>query len=322
VTRMTSRTAIRRLGLLGAVSVLTSAPARGQPAADAARAPRAERLLEQPLPAMRGDSLTVTVLEVTYAPGGTSAPHVHPCPVFGYVAAGALRMQFKGLPERVYRAGETDEREVERDGTGRFGRGVLRREAQELVVLAEPVNVLRPGERLGHRVIARLQLIVGEAVDPDDAVVPRLELVPGELQQDDGEAEERQRESARTDALRQQRRRRGNQEEDREEYDVRAPLPRPLPVGGAVHARHVRGDEDGEDESDRDRQRDARGVRHAQAFGPVVSLTTYTGRSMLRLKIRARYSPMMPRAKSWAPEKMAMMEARKGKPATLVPVTK
>src|SRR5688572_27305682 len=55
---------------------------------------------------MRGDSLQVTVPKVTYAPGEASAPHVHPRPVFGDVAAGALRMQFKGLPWRVYRAGE------------------------------------------------------------------------------------------------------------------------------------------------------------------------------------------------------------------------
>ena len=104
---MTTRTTIRRFGLVAAASTLASAPAGGQAAADTARAPRVARLLEQPLPAMRGDSLKVTVLEVTYAPGGASAPHVHPCPVFGYVAAGALRMQFKGLPERVYRAGES-----------------------------------------------------------------------------------------------------------------------------------------------------------------------------------------------------------------------
>jgi quercetin dioxygenase-like cupin family protein len=76
-------------------------------AADTARAPHVARLLEQALPAMRGDSLKVTVLEVTYAPGGMSGPHVHPCPVFGYVAADALRMQFKGLPDRVYGAGES-----------------------------------------------------------------------------------------------------------------------------------------------------------------------------------------------------------------------
>jgi quercetin dioxygenase-like cupin family protein len=104
---MTTRTTVRRLGLFAAALALATATARGQAAADTAPAPRVARLLEQALPAMRGDSLRVTVLEVTYAPGGMSAPHVHPCPVFGYVVAGALRMQFQGLPERVYRAGES-----------------------------------------------------------------------------------------------------------------------------------------------------------------------------------------------------------------------
>src|SRR5262249_6740516 len=51
----------------------------------------------------------------------------------------------------------------------------------------------------------------------------------------------------------------------------------------------------------------------------VVARTTYTGRSMERKCTRARYSPMMPRAKSCAPEKIAMIDARKGKPGTLPP---
>ena len=98
------------LALSGAALALGAAaprPARAQSTADTTRAPRRAPLLTQRLPPMRGDRLTVTVVEVVYAPGATSAPHLHPCPVFGYVAAGALRMQFKGLPERVYRAGET-----------------------------------------------------------------------------------------------------------------------------------------------------------------------------------------------------------------------
>jgi len=46
------------------------------------------------------------VVEVRYGPGGYSLPHAHPCPVVGYVVEGALRMQVKGEPEAVYRAGE------------------------------------------------------------------------------------------------------------------------------------------------------------------------------------------------------------------------
>ena len=43
------------------------------------------------------------------------------------------------------------------------------------------------------------------------------------------------------------------------------------------------------------------------------------GRSIILQCIRARYSPMMPSAKSWAPEKIAITEARNGKPGTPVP---
>jgi hypothetical protein len=37
----------------------------------------------------------------------------------------------------------------------------------------------------------------------------------------------------------------------------------------------------------------------------------------VRRCIRARYSPMIPRAKSWTPEKIATMDAKNGKPGTL-----
>jgi quercetin dioxygenase-like cupin family protein len=56
---------------------------------------------------MQGNHLKVTVVEVNYPPGGSSAPHSHPCPVIGYVLDGALRTQVKGEPERVYTAGES-----------------------------------------------------------------------------------------------------------------------------------------------------------------------------------------------------------------------
>jgi len=63
--------------------------------------------LSQALPPMKGDSLKITVVEVTYAPGAASPPHTHPCPVVGYVASGAVRSQVKGEPESVYTAGES-----------------------------------------------------------------------------------------------------------------------------------------------------------------------------------------------------------------------
>ena len=49
----------------------------------------------------------MTLVEVTYPPGGANAAHRHPCPVIGYVLAGAVRMQLQGREEQVFRAGDT-----------------------------------------------------------------------------------------------------------------------------------------------------------------------------------------------------------------------
>lgn len=47
-----------------------------------------------------------TVVEVAYAPGASSAPHVHDCPVVAYVARGAIRSQRAGEPAALYETGE------------------------------------------------------------------------------------------------------------------------------------------------------------------------------------------------------------------------
>lgn len=72
------------------------------PAGSAAR-----ELVTHKVPAMNGNRLAMQVVEVTYAPGGWSAAHRHPCPVVGYVLEGAVRMQLHGQPARTYAAGET-----------------------------------------------------------------------------------------------------------------------------------------------------------------------------------------------------------------------
>jgi quercetin dioxygenase-like cupin family protein len=59
------------------------------------------------LPKLDGNHLKVTLVEVTYPPGGSSTPHSHPCPVMVYVVEGILRAQVKGEPEAVYHAGES-----------------------------------------------------------------------------------------------------------------------------------------------------------------------------------------------------------------------
>jgi quercetin dioxygenase-like cupin family protein len=63
-------------------------------------------VLSQALPPLDGSRLHATVVEVTYPPGGSSAPHSHPCPVIGYVLKGAVRMQVKGGALSTYKAGD------------------------------------------------------------------------------------------------------------------------------------------------------------------------------------------------------------------------
>ena len=91
-----------RAGLLWIVSVLVPAGARAQQVETQDR-----RVLSQALPAMDGRGLRVTVVEVRYAPGGSSRPHRHPCAVVGFVIAGTLRSRVQGEPEALYRAGES-----------------------------------------------------------------------------------------------------------------------------------------------------------------------------------------------------------------------
>lgn len=72
-----------------------------------AQAPQSRVAFFHALPQLDGTHAEVKIVEVTYAPGGSSTPHSHPCPVIGYVLEGALRMQVKGEPEAVYKVGES-----------------------------------------------------------------------------------------------------------------------------------------------------------------------------------------------------------------------
>lgn len=93
---------IKRIG--GALLVLAAAgPLHAQGHVPA----RTRMTVEQRLPAMAGGSLVVKAVEVTYPPGGASAPHTHPCAVIGYVLEGALRTRLAGQPDAVYRTGES-----------------------------------------------------------------------------------------------------------------------------------------------------------------------------------------------------------------------
>jgi quercetin dioxygenase-like cupin family protein len=68
---------------------------------------RSRTVFSQALPRLDGSRLQVTTVEVTYPPGGSSAPHSHPCPVIGYVLKGAVRMQVKGGAPSIYKAGDS-----------------------------------------------------------------------------------------------------------------------------------------------------------------------------------------------------------------------
>jgi quercetin dioxygenase-like cupin family protein len=83
-------------------------PAQTPASSTAANTGREARTtLSHDLPRLDGAHLRVTIVEVTYRPGGSSPTHSHPCPVIGYVAEGALRMHFQGQPETIYKAGES-----------------------------------------------------------------------------------------------------------------------------------------------------------------------------------------------------------------------
>jgi quercetin dioxygenase-like cupin family protein len=95
----------RRLYTAGLLAATACAAVmlQGQTAQDA----RTRIVFSQALPQMDAAHLKVTTVEVTYPPGGLSAPHSHPCPVIGYVLRGAVRMQVKGGPVSIYRPGDS-----------------------------------------------------------------------------------------------------------------------------------------------------------------------------------------------------------------------
>ena len=84
----------------------TSTPPQAPPAQHGPAA-QIQTVFSQQLPPLKADNLKVQVVQVRYAPGGSSQQHSHPCPVIVYVLEGAVRMQVKGGEEKIYRAGES-----------------------------------------------------------------------------------------------------------------------------------------------------------------------------------------------------------------------
>ena len=102
--------ALMRVLLLAALlAPACHGPARSDARPNPTTGPHGEAFrvaIEQKLPAMDGSRLKISVYEVSYQPGGFSAPHRHRCPVIGYVTTGALRSQSAGGQETIYRAGD------------------------------------------------------------------------------------------------------------------------------------------------------------------------------------------------------------------------
>ena len=62
---------------------------------------------DRALPEMDGKKLIMKVVDIHVPPGAKSTPHTHGCAVVVYVISGAMRMQVRGEPDSVYRAGGT-----------------------------------------------------------------------------------------------------------------------------------------------------------------------------------------------------------------------
>ena len=103
----TSRLAAAALACTALVGGCQATPEGNTDGGSGARADSVRVALDQPLPALDGNRLRVSVVEVIYGPGGSSPPHRHRCPVIGYVAEGELRSRLQGESEAVYRAGDT-----------------------------------------------------------------------------------------------------------------------------------------------------------------------------------------------------------------------
>jgi quercetin dioxygenase-like cupin family protein len=87
--------------------IWTSATAAILCAAVICRGEAARIVFTHGLPVLDGGHLEAKLVEVTYGPGESSQPHSHPCAVIGYVIEGAVRMQVKGEPEAIYKAGQS-----------------------------------------------------------------------------------------------------------------------------------------------------------------------------------------------------------------------
>jgi quercetin dioxygenase-like cupin family protein len=90
----------RRLLLSGAGAVLAEA------LCSQARAQSNPAIFEHDLPDVDMKNWAVTVREISYQPGGTSAPHRHPGITIVYVLEGEIRSKVGDGPEKTYGPGQ------------------------------------------------------------------------------------------------------------------------------------------------------------------------------------------------------------------------
>jgi quercetin dioxygenase-like cupin family protein len=94
------------VSVVAAVGLALSGAAAAHGAADHAAGESVKPNFSQPITNIPGKS--VVAVEVDYAPGGASQPHVHAKSAFiyAYVVSGSIASKVNDGPERVYKAGE------------------------------------------------------------------------------------------------------------------------------------------------------------------------------------------------------------------------
>ena len=92
----------RRDLLEGSGGLLFLAALQQTPAGGGGRKP----IFEHDLPDLALKNWSVTAVEVSYAPGQSSAAHRHPGITMAYVLEGEIRSKVGDGPERVYKTGE------------------------------------------------------------------------------------------------------------------------------------------------------------------------------------------------------------------------
>jgi quercetin dioxygenase-like cupin family protein len=99
---MNRRAMLESVAAAGASALL--APVLAAAAEPAAR--RTVPVFTQELPPLSLNGWQMTAVEITYAPGQSSAAHKHPGFVFAYVIEGDLRIKLDGGTETTYHAGQ------------------------------------------------------------------------------------------------------------------------------------------------------------------------------------------------------------------------